>query len=163
MRKPPKPLSDGQGLLPGMAGAREVRARRRADGTRENPETVVTRGARNWFAQPSVERMVWAQRVHAGKWCFAGHWFNGADADTPDFVGHLRTSPPRPLVCEAKREGGRVRPGQAALLGRLEADGLIVIVFESVPDLAAQIRAAWNRFGGHEKTEYASDVIARTT
>jgi hypothetical protein len=57
-------------------------------------------------------------------------WVRGAPADTPDILGVMADG--RALALEVKRPGGRIRPGQAALIARIVAAGGLAAVVESV-------------------------------
>lgn len=136
-----EPLSDNQTLLWG--GAREVRGKRRSDGTRENPETPLVRFVREWVRDhPGLLDL---RRTHSGV-SFRGprKLYHGAEGGL-DYLGG--TCFGAVLAVECKSEIGELSDEQVETIARYREWGWIVIVCHSPGEFVALVRQAFEERG----------------
>lgn len=127
-----------------MAAVKRPRARKRADGTRRNPETEIVSAIAEWADEhPGLIRL---RRTHCGKSRgVAGGWLYHGTEGWPDFTGgtHFGAA----LVVEVKREGEQPTAEQVEVMATLREWGWIVIVAHSVAEFAARLAGAFEARG----------------
>jgi len=133
-------LSDGQHEF---FGHERTKVGRIVDGRRRNPETDVLSAIANWAKRhPGLIRL---RRTHSGRSYrgFATLW-HGPEG-WPDFTGGTWFG--TAVAVEGKREGGTPDDVQTETLATLREWGWIVIVAQSVTDLACEFAAECARRG----------------
>lgn len=141
MLRTSKPLSDGQRMLPGMAGAKFASRTKRV--RRENPETAVVRFVREFADQhPGLLEL---RRTHSGT-SRRGRYtlYHGREGGL-DYTGG--TCFGVPLVVECKSENGRLSAEQIETIARYTEWGWIVIVCHSPAQFLERLASAFAQRG----------------